>query len=263
MAGSTDGSIAFWDLTESVETFMRRVSALQKEDCFDSQNRPRTGRGSQGGRWWRSLGTKVSKNKPGDNSVSANSVEKTASNGRDDRISKLTCAETEASTDGSSLEICNIWPLHVSKVHQAGVNCLHVSDVKSSRGCDSGSLIYVISGGDDQALHCLGFHLTLPQLSQNSERVTMEMHSNRKSESVMNYIHYCGKPNYQMKFLHPDKIASAHSSAIKGNILATSLYTAAWSSLSCSFSSALKLLLHSRFFYMGENLCSHHVKCSF
>lgn len=217
ICGSTDGSIAFWDLTESVETFMRRVSALREEDYIDTQKRPRTGRGSQGGRWWRSLDTKVSKNKQGESSVSVKTIEKTESNGQAESSSKVTCAETEASTDGSSLDVCKIWPLHVlNKVHQSGVNCLHVSDVKSRRGFDSGFMYYVISGGDDQALHSLGFHLTLLPSSKYSERVTSEMHSNRKSESVKNYIHYCGKQNYKIRFFHPDEIASAHSSAIKG-----------------------------------------------
>uniref|UniRef100_A0A803M7A0 Transducin/WD40 repeat-like superfamily protein n=1 Tax=Chenopodium quinoa TaxID=63459 RepID=A0A803M7A0_CHEQI len=55
ISGSTDGSIAFWDVTKSIETFMQRVSSLHLEKSIDFQKRPRTGRGSQGGRWWKSV----------------------------------------------------------------------------------------------------------------------------------------------------------------------------------------------------------------
>ncbi|KAF3789136.1 hypothetical protein EJ110_NYTH19335 [Nymphaea thermarum] len=54
-SGSTDGNIIFWDLTETVRSFMLWVSEIQPEKLIDCNRRPRTGRGSQGGRWWRSL----------------------------------------------------------------------------------------------------------------------------------------------------------------------------------------------------------------
>ena len=65
ISGATDGSIAFWDLTGSIEAFMQRVSTLHVEKFIDCQKRPRTGRGSQGGRWWRSLSSSLSKRRVG------------------------------------------------------------------------------------------------------------------------------------------------------------------------------------------------------
>ncbi|XVF80749.1 hypothetical protein PTKIN_Ptkin15bG0100100 [Pterospermum kingtungense] len=61
ISGATDGSIAFWDITENVEMFVQRVSSLNIEKFIDCQKRPRTGRGSQGGRQWRSLNSSMSK----------------------------------------------------------------------------------------------------------------------------------------------------------------------------------------------------------
>ncbi|XP_023734896.1 uncharacterized protein LOC111882766 isoform X2 [Lactuca sativa] len=131
ISGSTDGSIGFWDVSEAVEAFMRKVSVLHKEDCNNFQTRPRTGRGSQGGRQWRTL-------------------EKTSDN-------DLGCAASQEKEKEKEKEkeIDMIWPVHVVKnAHQSGVNCLHVSDV---RGCESCFSCNVISGGDDQALHSLTF----------------------------------------------------------------------------------------------------------
>ena len=59
LSGSTDGSITFWDRTESVENFVRYVSNSKVDKHIDCQKRPRTGRGSQGGRWWKALGSGV------------------------------------------------------------------------------------------------------------------------------------------------------------------------------------------------------------
>ncbi|KAJ9547579.1 hypothetical protein OSB04_020122 [Centaurea solstitialis] len=155
ISGSTDGSIGFWDLTEVVESFMRKVSVLQKEDCSTLRRRPRTGRGSQGGRQWRSLEEKPAK-----------TLEKS------DRTSSNIGL-------GSSEEIDRIWGLHVvNNVHQSGVNCLHVSY--------DGESCIVISGGDDQALHCFYFDVMILE------------------------------SKYQIVISHAHKIASAHSSAVKG-----------------------------------------------
>ncbi|CAH1434212.1 unnamed protein product [Lactuca virosa] len=173
ISGSTDGSIAFWDVTEAVEAFMRKVSVLHKEDCNNFQTRPRTGRGSQGGRQWRSL-------------------EKTDN----DTSSDLGCAANGSTSQEK--EIDTIWPLHVVKnAHQSGVNCLHVSDV---RGCESSCFsCNVISGGDDQALHSLNFDV---------------MGTDKSCKKHASY--YCLQNKYQIVFSHPDEIASAHCSAVKG-----------------------------------------------
>ncbi|KAI3693829.1 hypothetical protein L1987_76782 [Smallanthus sonchifolius] len=178
ISGSTDGSISFWDVTETVQTFMQKVSNLKKEDCRNFQRRPRTGRGSQGGRQWRSLDN--SDQKP------AATSPKPSENTEDDM------------QDQTSLN--TIQPLHVLKnVHQSGVNCLHVSDVKDSESCFSCN---VISGGDDQALHSFRFSV---------------MGSDDRPTSGLQFTHQIKTSrNYQITFSHPDKIASAHSSAVKG-----------------------------------------------
>ncbi|KAM7526949.1 hypothetical protein LguiB_030359 [Lonicera macranthoides] len=232
ISGSTDGSIALWDLSENVSTFMWRVSALQFNDCIDGQKRPRTGRGSQGGRWWRSLySSSVSNKKAGDSSstlekktddepsgTSSNSsshVERSAANCSE--VADPAFLESERKThDDLLLEICRIWPLHVlNNVHQSGVNCLHVSDIKGSRDSASGFLFYVISGGDDQALHSLRINLALLPLSQHSVKTTTGVHGVAKSESLKSSIHFSRKRNYHIKLCH-DNIISAHSSAVKG-----------------------------------------------
>ncbi|XP_062084393.1 uncharacterized protein LOC133790668 isoform X2 [Humulus lupulus] len=73
ISGATDGSVAFWDISESIDTFMCRVSVLHVEKFIDCQKRPRTGRGSQGGRWWRSLGRSMSKNSTDTESITEKS----------------------------------------------------------------------------------------------------------------------------------------------------------------------------------------------
>lgn len=216
---------------------MGRLSALQMEDYIDCQKRPRTGRGSQGGRWWRSLGSRVLKKKKPGCSVSGAPIEKTDDNTQRNVIFKpssiLTHSErneitssqgvdpasleSEVSTEDSSLETCKIWPLHTfNNVHQSGVNCLHVSDVKHNRGSDSGFLFYVISGGDDQALHCLRFDLALLLSVQYPENGTPDLSSFTESEASKNCIYHCQKQNYSLRFSYHEKILSAHGSGIKG-----------------------------------------------
>uniref|UniRef100_A0A5B7C8Q1 WD repeat-containing protein 6 n=1 Tax=Davidia involucrata TaxID=16924 RepID=A0A5B7C8Q1_DAVIN len=232
ISGSTDGSITFWDLTESIETFTLRMSALQVEKSIDFQKRPRTGRGSQGGRWWRTLSSSVSKKKPGDGSVTAKTIEGTSENMLNNDAcvtsSKLTDSErsaiacsslgSEVNAYDSSSKICTIWPLHVlNNIHESGVNCLHVSDIKNSRHSDFGFLYYVLSGGDDQALHCLGFDLALLPLSKYSENKNPDIiHDITESVTVKSITHCCHNQKYRIRFLYHDKIASAHSSAVKG-----------------------------------------------
>lgn len=177
ISGSTDGSIAFWDVTETVQTFMQKVSNLKKEDCRNFQRRPRTGRGSQGGRQRWSF--ENSDQKP------AATSPKPSENTKDDL------------QDQASLNM--IQPLYVLKnVHQSGVNCLHVSDIKDRESCFSCN---VISGGDDQALNSFRFNVT------SSDRPISEMQFAQEVKTSR---------YYQILYSHPDKIASAHSSAVKG-----------------------------------------------
>lgn len=55
LSGTTTGSIAVWDLTDIVSDFIFKISAHNPGEDIVAQRRPRTGRGSQGGRRWRFL----------------------------------------------------------------------------------------------------------------------------------------------------------------------------------------------------------------
>ncbi|KAL5700386.1 hypothetical protein ACHQM5_025834 [Ranunculus cassubicifolius] len=191
ISGSTDGSITFWDMTESVQRFMERLSEVQPQSYIDSQKRPRTGRGSQGGRWWRTLHNRLAKS---DSEGVMGSIDSGNTKSEEDKAD-------------SSLEICNVEPFHVlNSVHQSGVNCLHVS---SKGGCDSVSSTYcVLSGGDDQALTCLTLDLSLENICDGPVHQSCD-----KSVKVCvnNEKRHC-----RTKSLSHDRIISAHSSAIKG-----------------------------------------------
>ncbi|KAL8253963.1 hypothetical protein R6Q59_032184 [Mikania micrantha] len=195
ISGSTDGSIAFWDVTETVQTFMQKVSNLKKVDCRNFQKRPRTGRGSQGGRQRWSINN--SDQKPA--ATSPKSFDNTEDDMQDQTI-KQTNIPNEIPNDIQDQTSLNmIRALHVLKnIHQSGVNCLHVSDAKDCESCFSCN---VISGGDDQALHSFRFNV---------------MGSGDGPTSEMHFTHQVKSSNYQVIFSHPDKIASAHSSAVKG-----------------------------------------------
>lgn len=188
ISGSTDGSITFWDLTETVECFMQRVLTIQPEKVIDCQRRPRTGRGSQGGRWWRSLTNRSSKTVLPVAMGMVNTIEDSNDHNvsstahgispEDDPINcPRVCSQTtdsltmpEMQTDDSLTGVIEVGPLHVlTSVHQSGVNCLHVSNSKDHPNMKSKSVNYVLSGGDDQALHCFGFDFVL-QLTNHKDR---------------------------------------------------------------------------------------------
>ncbi|XP_055818010.1 uncharacterized protein LOC129887079 isoform X2 [Solanum dulcamara] len=237
ISGSTDGSITFWDLTDHVENFMRQLSALQIGKVLDSQKRPRTGRGSQGGRQWRLLASKVSNKTTSDEQLSEFPVSK----GKPDNGC---CATTVAGTDKNvqhhalqgishSVENTHVFspdtstsikevlqkacPLHVFKdVHQSGVNCLHVSDIDGPEASDHRFKFYVLSGGDDQSLNCLRLDFSLTSMRHSSEKSTLEQNSTSTSQNVGGDVHNYQVGNHDIKFKLHDKIASAHSSAVKG-----------------------------------------------
>ena len=126
--------------------------------------------------------------------------------------------ESEVNTDDSSSEICEISPLHVlSSIHQSGVNCLHISDMNHCQSFNNGFLYYLLSGGDDQALHCLGFDLTLlPTSSESQIKAVNVENSTTKFEDIKNLNHCKQNKNYRIRFLYHDRVASAHNSAVKG-----------------------------------------------
>lgn len=245
ISGSTDGSIALWDLTEHVENFMQLLSTLEMEKGIDNQKRPRTGRGSQGGRWWRSLGSHASKKRQGGELLNDPSLKEKGENSSSLTTKKANdtslqncdvdclsgCFHTKQSmrvcsqgnhdaslhrkekTDVSSLDIYEIGPLHVfNDMHQSGVNCLHVSHVNKPTASDSMFKFCVLSGGDDQSLNCLTFVFTT---TQNLELLNLEADI-CPSRNMENSIYYCQSHNHQMRLLSVDKISSAHSSAVKG-----------------------------------------------
>ncbi|KAE8671243.1 hypothetical protein F3Y22_tig00111983pilonHSYRG00056 [Hibiscus syriacus] len=237
ISGATDGSIAFWDITESVETFVQRVSSLNIEKFIDCQKRPRTGRGSQGGRQWRSLNSSMSKRRFGGNSVTKNAgdvdnsdlnvtrcpslelndVERSSKNSS--QAEHNTLLEPETSRTDSLAEICEIQPIHVmNNVHQSGVNCLHLSgDLRDSENC---FLLNIVSGGDDQALHYLRFKLTQSSTELDAKLPTSEtIISTIQSDSIDNVVYYNNpnqSRNYHIRFFNQHRIFSAHTSAIKG-----------------------------------------------
>nr|XP_011467078.1 PREDICTED: uncharacterized protein LOC101298466 [Fragaria vesca subsp. vesca] len=235
ISGATDGSIAFWDLTKSIEAFMQLVSVLDVEKFIDCQKRPRTGRGSQGGRWWRSLGSSMSRNRQGASSTAVKAGvgtdEKPKHSGTssmlNDHGSSRTASshathtaslDSETSAYDSSSDICEISPLFVFKaIHLSGVNSLYVSDVEGCQSPEIGFLYNLISGGDDQALSCLTFELSVSTSSSEFDNMTLEIkNSISESGNAKKLIHCNQDKNYWIRFLNHDKVPSAHSSAVKG-----------------------------------------------
>ncbi|XP_052189497.1 uncharacterized protein LOC127799469 isoform X2 [Diospyros lotus] len=237
ISGYTDGSIAFWDLTERVDNFIQSVSDFQIEKSIDCQRRPRTGRGSQGGRWWKALGGSFASKSPCDNLSTGRTVDKsdrsmlkTFECGTPSKfIRPDTCAATndhcsyiaplaQGKTNDSSLESCMISPLQVlSNVHQSGVNCLHVSNVHNTIDSNFGHLYHVVSGGDDQAIDCLLFDLQILPLSSYPNNKDREIGNGvRKCENTISLVNCGHNQNYIMRVLCHETVTSAHSSAVKG-----------------------------------------------
>lgn len=203
ISGSTNGNVTFWDLTESVHSFIRWMSTIQIEKSIEGQKRPRTGRGSQGGRWWKSTTGNTTWKKP-DNSPDALSTK----NVNEDHLllSSDTYAtvavESKAEKEAFSFKTQEVRPFHVvNLVHQSGVNCLHVSKLNTFQNLGESKYI-VLSGGDDQALHSLVFNVELLEMTPGTGSIT-----SRPTELC------------KIRCLSQDKIASAHSSAVKGNLL--------------------------------------------
>lgn len=212
---------------------------MEVEKSIDCQKRPRTGRGSQGGRWWKATGIGVAIKNPADDSTTARKIEGTGegtlntvacgtpSKWTGSLSGAPTCTQplyaashTEVKSADSSLDLCRILPVRVlNNVHQSGVNCLHVSIIQGSR--DSfGSMCYVLSGGDDQSLHCMGFDMQMLPSSQHSENKDQGIvQSVSGSESTNSFMHGIENRSNSIRFLCHDRVPSAHSSAVKGKIL--------------------------------------------
>lgn len=168
---------------------MKQVSSLHIEKFIDCQKRPRTGRGSQGGRKWKLLGAKRTQG------ISSEAAEEDPATSLEVTNGVVPQENGNNESAESLPDTSEIKPSHVVRnAHQSGVNCLHVSRSSSSPSCGNGLMFNVISGGDDQALHCLSFNI----LSSSSPA--------SKSET----------PGYSIRLTDRGGVASAHSSAIKG-----------------------------------------------
>lgn len=230
VSGATDGSIAFWDLTQSVEAFMRRLSNIHLEKLMDCQKRPRTGRGSQGGRWWRSLSKIARKEQPINDPVTVKTIKELNAKLTGDvacgfSSSMLdTSPELDSNAANSSFEIIEVNPIRVLKgVHQSGVNCLHVCETKHGRSSNSRFLYQLASGGDDQALHILKFEVLVQSPVQDLDVPSSGI---RNSVLVEEYPHdeQNQKFKWTIEFISQEKIASAHNSAVKGEVTSLFLY---------------------------------------
>ncbi|XP_042410998.1 WD repeat-containing protein 6-like isoform X1 [Zingiber officinale] len=225
ISGSTDGSITFWDLTEVVESFVQTVLDVQPQMFIDCQRRPKTGRGSQGGRRWKSL----SNASPGNTFSNSNGIKQGAD---------MVCSENEfanlSTMDSDQIHtpsstrlidvpkgpsnifsnLCEIHPSCVlSSLHQSGVNCLNVAEIKKCQYSKSEITYCVLSGGDDQSLHLLVFGLQVEPTNQDA--------GDNQSTARQNYIddgdhnRRDGK-RYKLNVLSQNSILSAHNSAVKG-----------------------------------------------
>ncbi|KAL4203038.1 hypothetical protein AMTRI_Chr02g224220 [Amborella trichopoda] len=237
IGGSTDGRITFWDLTETIESFMRQVLAFQPEKYIDCNRRPRTGRGSQGGRWWKSI-TNLSSNAM-DLEVSRISLErdkikhptnqtekKTATKSTNPVNSSMGSPQNTTTgshsvigaemVDNSSIQVPQIQALYVlPSAHQSGVNCLCISTTNLKTNCkdaDFTAVYFVASGGDDQALQCLSFDLVFSPEDHDTGPMTTECLGR---SGVMDSLS-TSSVTYRLRLLHQETLASAHSSAVKG-----------------------------------------------
>ncbi|CAN1353164.1 WD repeat-containing protein 6 [Linum perenne] len=218
ISGATDGSIAFWDLTKSIEAFVHQLSSVNEENLTNCRTRPRTGRGSQGGRWWRSL-SKASDKAPMSSSVESEAQETTINvdlEGIDAANETSTSVNGNGSSHSSTSSVQEISPLHiVHGVHQSGVNCLRVSDMLIGRISGSSSQFSLVSGGDDQALNCLKFCVLLESTSRYSDGV-ISADDSQAPMKADDHIQGRIKQHHSIRFLGQHKVNSAHSSAVKG-----------------------------------------------
>lgn len=234
VSGSTDGTVTFWDLSDSVEAFMQQVSVCDVEKFFECQKRPRTGRGSQGGRRWRSLNIGLSKKRQDKNLATLKAKDKTESINytthgtssvpNESEDSKMVCsqdmhtASPEFEIKTESVEICEIQPLRLlQNIHQSGVNCLHVSEIKGGQNNDSCRVYSIISGGDDQALHHLIVEL-LPKSTNLADGILTPdiTHFVSEPEYGKDSNFQNQSRSYEIRFLNYEKFPSAHSSSVKG-----------------------------------------------
>ncbi|KAI5063151.1 hypothetical protein GOP47_0021698 [Adiantum capillus-veneris] len=189
-SGATDGSIAIWDVTDTVLEFCHKQLGQGNQRMF----RPPSGRGSQGGRRW-----KLSRHHDIDQKQVSSGEHSTKTD-----ISKH-CEEVSNNVDCHShvetmqaADQAFIYPLVLKPelvlpcAHQSGVNSLSVSTLKDEEHMQQNDRLWVVvSGGDDQALHVAIFK------TMETDCISTNTRANTVGVSEMS-------------------IVSAHSSAIKG-----------------------------------------------
>nr|CAD1829707.1 unnamed protein product [Ananas comosus var. bracteatus] len=230
ISGSTDGSITFWDLTETVKNFMQEVLEIHPETMIDYQRRPRTGRGSQGGRWWRSLPNRSLEKRVLDTSAQKKIMNSNNIKDADETVYEKSSAYDSTSvsmheslTRSSAPNLVEVKPLFVlNSVHQSGVNCLHASKMKDfvhSEPEKNENAYCIVSGGDDQALNCFWFTIEGAMKSDSSQIETDDIRpsfQDKTAPSIVKCSLLGSSSDCKLSILHQDKIAAAHSSAVKG-----------------------------------------------
>ncbi|CAM0870973.1 unnamed protein product [Alopecurus aequalis] len=208
VSGSTDGSVTLWDLTDTIHGFMQLVSETRPHMVIDCQKRPKTGRGSQGGRRrWRSLATNSVKKGseqallPSENNLNTSCAAAESSH-ETSGLEENDAMNTENTTSSAQpCDIPEVQPLQTfSGVHQSGVNCLHVSEMRRACSTTGMSSYWIISGGDDQAVQCFVF--TLGPLQQRCSMNTANLSSPGNGGAL--------------RILCQHTVPSAHGSAVKG-----------------------------------------------
>uniref|UniRef100_A0A8R7VI10 WD repeat-containing protein 6 n=1 Tax=Triticum urartu TaxID=4572 RepID=A0A8R7VI10_TRIUA len=207
VSGSTDGTITLWDLTDTIHGFMQLVSETKPHMVIDCQKRPKTGRGSQGGRRrWRSLAnSSVKKGNeqallPSENNLNTSAAAVEISHGTPGALENEVISTENTVSSTQSCDVPEVQPLQMlTGVHQSGVNCLHVSEMERQSCSMPGMSYCIISGGDDQAVQCFVFTLGSPQAC---------------STNTSNIISSPDKGGLQILDQHT--VPSAHGSAVKG-----------------------------------------------
>nr|KYP71742.1 WD repeat-containing protein 6 [Cajanus cajan] len=126
--------------------------------------------------------------------------------------------ELRSKTDNSSVEICEIQPLCLlQNIHQSGVNCLHVSEIKAGQNTGSCHVYSIVSGGDDQALHHLMVELSPKSINLNDGILNPDItHLVSVPEYGKDVNFQSQSKSYKIKFLNYENFPSAHSSSVKG-----------------------------------------------
>lgn len=175
VSGATDGSIAVWDITNLIITFTKNMVSGEASLTSNAgtQLRPRTGRGSQGGRrfrWAKQRQAGMSKEKkvrenatvvegavdvvsPKEDVNVNENLEITVSAEAAGAASQADVSEAPGSLPYQSsvlLPLCTF-----AAAHQSGVNCLSAAKVAGKHGSE----VVVVSGGDDQRIHVLRFEI--------------------------------------------------------------------------------------------------------